>query len=258
MYVRVDTSLDCASSVSQTFRILDGLFISLYLGIPAIWLLLLLRRKAELNPAPSDLRFSLFLRDRDVSLNSLRFLFDCFRPEYYYFEVVEMSERQRFVCLFFLKFVFVFLKQVSNQHFSASPAPKLLCRGRRVVLIGVIPLMSEYSARRATYAVCLSLCSWAFYREVEPFRMSSNNALVRWSRFAVKQRTIHLVEHIQNRKSSPSVPSLFCLPVCITPLPRTSPLPVSLGSAIELRRPGHHIPHVWGCPCDRCWAGRRA
>ena len=72
------------------FRLLDGFFIVLYLGIPALWLLLLCRRRAELNPAPNDLRFALFLRDRNNSLKPLRFLFDAYLPEYFYFEVVEM------------------------------------------------------------------------------------------------------------------------------------------------------------------------
>lgn len=89
-YVKFDTSLDCDSPESQKFQILDCLFIALYLGIPVLWLILLSRRRAELNPVPGDLRFALFLRDRNDSLDSLRFLFDIYLPKYYYFEVVEM------------------------------------------------------------------------------------------------------------------------------------------------------------------------
>lgn len=69
---------------------MDGLFIAVYLGIPALWLLLLCRRRSDLNPCPRDLRFALFLRDRDDSLEPIRFLFDIYLPQYYYFEVVEM------------------------------------------------------------------------------------------------------------------------------------------------------------------------
>lgn len=76
--------------MSASFYLLDSLFIVFYLGIPALWLLLLCRRRAELNPASNDLRFALFLRDRNDSLNSLRFLFDSFLPKFYYFEAVEM------------------------------------------------------------------------------------------------------------------------------------------------------------------------
>lgn len=89
-YVKVDTSLDCDSFESQTFIILDGLFIVIYLGIPLLWLLLLCRRQADLNPSTLDLRLKYYLRDRQAALNPIRFLFDVYRPQLYFFEVVEM------------------------------------------------------------------------------------------------------------------------------------------------------------------------
>lgn len=89
-YVKVDTSLDCDSSESQTFRILDGLFISIYLGIPVMWLLLLCRRRGEMNPRTLDMRLKIYLRNQNTVLNPIRFLFDVYRPQLYFFEVIEM------------------------------------------------------------------------------------------------------------------------------------------------------------------------
>ena len=89
-YVKVDTSLDCDSSESRFFRLLDGFFIAIYLGIPLLWLLLLCRRRAEMNPRTLDLRLKYYLRDRNVVLDPLRFLFDVYRPQFYFLDVVEM------------------------------------------------------------------------------------------------------------------------------------------------------------------------
>lgn len=89
-YVKVDTSLDCDSSESLNFKLLDGCFIAAYLGIPLFWLLLLHRRRVDMNPRTLDLRHKYFLRDQNTALNPLRFLFEVYRPRYYFWEVIEM------------------------------------------------------------------------------------------------------------------------------------------------------------------------
>jgi hypothetical protein len=53
----------------------------------------LLSRRERLNPAPTtgtDKRLSLFLRDQDEGLRSLRFLFGAYQPSVFFMEVVEM------------------------------------------------------------------------------------------------------------------------------------------------------------------------
>ena len=90
--VRVDTSLDCNSEESQTFRALDVLFISAYLSIPLLWFVLLCRRRTDLNPGVNDLRLKDFIRDRNETLGPMRFLFDVYKPQYFFWEVVEMYD----------------------------------------------------------------------------------------------------------------------------------------------------------------------
>lgn len=89
-YVKVDTSLDCDSPESQGFRLLDSFFITAYLGIPLLWLVLLYQRRAEMNPRTLDLRLKYYLRDRNIALNPFRFLFDVYRPPFYFLDVAEM------------------------------------------------------------------------------------------------------------------------------------------------------------------------
>ena len=88
--LKIDTSLDCESPQHQAFRVLDGTFIGVYLGIPLLWLILLCQRRSDLNPNTSDTRLKYFLRDSNAALNPIRFLFDVYKPQYFYLEVVEM------------------------------------------------------------------------------------------------------------------------------------------------------------------------
>ena len=48
---------------------------------------------------------------------------------------------------------------------------------RRVFLVGVLPLLSTLSSRRAALGVVVSLCSAVVYREVEPFINPTTNLL---------------------------------------------------------------------------------
>lgn len=89
-FVRVDTSLDCDSAESQSFQALDAMLIAIYLGIPALWFVLLYRHRNALNPRMGDERLKYFFRDQDEDLNWIRFLFQTYRPNHYCFEVFEM------------------------------------------------------------------------------------------------------------------------------------------------------------------------
>jgi hypothetical protein len=92
-YLRIDTSIDCDSKEFKTFEILDGLFITVYLSIPLVWLALLSTNRHRLNPKHSsnkDVKHALFVRDNDQGLSALRFLFAAYKPQYFYAECVEM------------------------------------------------------------------------------------------------------------------------------------------------------------------------
>ena len=79
------------------------------------------------------------MRDRDLSLAPLRFLFDSYRCDCWWFEVAEIY--------------------------------------RRVVFVSVIPLMSTNTARRASLGCVLAILSLLFYREEQPFRTKFTNLI---------------------------------------------------------------------------------
>jgi hypothetical protein len=91
LYLRVDTSVSCETSKFQKFALIDGLFIILYLSIPVIWICLLYRVRDHLNPKRKARR-SVMVRqiENDHELQPLQFLFYVYKPQYYYFEAVEM------------------------------------------------------------------------------------------------------------------------------------------------------------------------
>jgi hypothetical protein len=93
LYLRIDTSISCETSNFTIFKLVDGLFISVYMAIPLMWLVLLMGNRRILNPPEatgSDKHLALFLRDHDEDLNPLRFLFAIYKPSFYFAEVIEM------------------------------------------------------------------------------------------------------------------------------------------------------------------------
>lgn len=95
-YLRVDTSVDCGSSYYQRFRILDALFVVIYVSVPGFWFSLLYRRRFGLKPvqtATKDPGYFLWLRNKNEELKSLRFLYETYQPQVYYWEVVEIYRR---------------------------------------------------------------------------------------------------------------------------------------------------------------------
>lgn len=138
-YLRVDTAIDCRSDGYLAFRDVNLCFIFVYQMIPMLWYFLLWGRRDALNPPVSqtDPLLALFVRDRDVSLKSLRFLFDCYRSDRWWFEVAEMY--------------------------------------RRMVFVSVIPLVSSESATRASFGAILAIASMMYYREEQPFKTGFTN-----------------------------------------------------------------------------------
>ena len=85
-YLRVDTSVSCTSTRFKSFAVADGLFIFIYLSIPLLWLLMLCRNRERLNPKSDTLEEALEIRNQDVELKPLAFLFESYHPSYYYWE----------------------------------------------------------------------------------------------------------------------------------------------------------------------------
>lgn len=88
-YLEVDTSIDCSSDEYVTFAIIDLLLVACYMMIPIIWLCVLYRWRALLNPPTSDPRLAQYLRSQNEELKPFKFLFAHYQPRFYYFEVVE-------------------------------------------------------------------------------------------------------------------------------------------------------------------------
>ena len=91
-YLRADTGIDCKSEGYLEFRQINLVFVAIYQMIPIVWLYLLSGRRDALQPPVSALddNLALHIRDKDVSLKSLRFLFDSYRCDMWWFEVAEV------------------------------------------------------------------------------------------------------------------------------------------------------------------------
>jgi hypothetical protein len=140
-YLRSDTSIDCDSSGYSKFSSVVIMFILLYQLIPITWMFLLYKRRHSLNPPTSsdDKQLSLFIRDNDPSLASLKFLFKDYNCSKWWFEVADMY--------------------------------------RRIIFIGVIPLVSANTATRASIACILAIVSVAYFREEQPYRVDFTNMI---------------------------------------------------------------------------------
>ncbi len=138
-------------------------------------------------------------------------------------------------------------------------------RGRRVGLVGVLPLSSDSSPRRACYGLCFSLCSWAFYREIEPFCNPKDNSLVRGCHFhfflnSMLQNLIDLsiCKRVRFEPASQLAFSICFLNLLsrltFSVLPA---FPHHLDSALflELRHPGRYLSYLWSSYCDFSRAG---
>jgi hypothetical protein len=138
-YLRSDTGIDCQSDEYEYFKSVVTFLIIVYQSIPIIWMVLLYRQRAALDPLTSnhDPRLALFIRDHNPELAPLRFLFKDYNCNKWWFEVAEMY--------------------------------------RRVVFVGVLPLVSPITATRASMGCVLAIASVAYYREERPYRVGFTN-----------------------------------------------------------------------------------
>ena len=149
-YLRTDTSIDCESAEFKSFAALDFFFLAIYLSIPLVWSALLWRVRNRLNPPSKnykDAKAAMAKRSQDIELKPLAFLFSVYKADCYWFEPLEMY--------------------------------------RRIVFVGVVPLLSARISRRAAIGVALALISAVAYREIEPFGRSSTNVLVHVAQYSI-------------------------------------------------------------------------
>jgi hypothetical protein len=98
-FLRADSKIDCNSSDYKEFRSVMLLFIILYQSIPVCWMFLLYQYKDVLYTwsGNHDEKLALYVRDRNKSLDSIRFLFNDYRTPKWWFEVAEMYRRILFI-----------------------------------------------------------------------------------------------------------------------------------------------------------------
>jgi hypothetical protein len=115
--------------------------IALYQMIPVLWLVLLLNKRCKINPAVSatDPKLALYIRDKDAALSPIRFLFDSYTVQKWWFEVAEMY--------------------------------------RRILFVSIIPLSSNIKATRASLGCILGVLSMIYFRAENPFRREFNNII---------------------------------------------------------------------------------
>ena len=141
LYLRSDTSIDCESSSYLQFRGVVILFLMIYQMIPILWMILLFGRREELNPSTSnhDEKLASFIRESNSKLATLRFLFQDYKCSKWWFEIAEMY--------------------------------------RRIVFIGIIPLISPRSSVRSSFGLILAILSIIYFREEQPYRVEFTNLI---------------------------------------------------------------------------------
>jgi len=100
-YLMKDYSISCSDSSFTLFSTYSGFMLFVYpIGVPMLYLLLLLKKKAALTRPTAEVSLIslsprllcqtniISQRDSDERLNGMRFLFEHYRPECWYFEVV--------------------------------------------------------------------------------------------------------------------------------------------------------------------------
>lgn len=138
-YLRADTYINCDDNDYIHFRNVNSIFIAVYQSIPIIWIVLLYRIKDALNPPNSSDDQGLANRDKNPNLASLQFLFRDYRCSKWWFEVVDMY--------------------------------------RRIIFIGVLPLVSSRPAVRSSFGCILAIMSVAYFREEQPYRVEFTNVI---------------------------------------------------------------------------------
>jgi hypothetical protein len=140
-YLRSDTGINCRDDSYVEFKFVVIIFLFIYQLIPVIWFVLLYRQKDHLNPntLKKDENLSCYIRDNNSQLRALRFLFVDYKCSKWWFEIADMY--------------------------------------RRIIFIGVLPLVSPNPATRSSFGVIVAIISVAYFREEQPYRVEFTNVI---------------------------------------------------------------------------------
>jgi len=138
--LRSDTNINCNSKAHHLFEIINSFLIIAYLSIPFVWIVILKSEKKHLFPAGiKDDALIMQRRRMEDSLLQFRFLYERYVPSMVYFESVDMF--------------------------------------RRILFVGVIPLMATSSLMRSAIGVGLSLFAMIINRELFPYVDTDTNVV---------------------------------------------------------------------------------
>jgi hypothetical protein len=86
-YLRADYSISCKTSKYQLFKIYAGIMILLIpIGIPVTYFVVLWRRRQRIKQTVEE-------REKDEELSSVAFLFESYKPQFWWFEIFETCRR---------------------------------------------------------------------------------------------------------------------------------------------------------------------
>ena len=142
-FLQADLSIDCDSARFVEAKTIAFLMIAIYpIGIPLVYACLLFCFRRLINPLGCDeltaMRIRRELKDTNPRLRAIEFLFSCYRPGAYGFEVFESV--------------------------------------RRIAMTGLIRYVKKASGPPVA-GILLSLVSIIVFREISPYENPSTNAL---------------------------------------------------------------------------------
>jgi hypothetical protein len=179
------------------FRAHVIVFIIIYQSIPILWFVLLYQKRKKLHQRKqTDVQLSLFVRDQDKDVDALRFLFNCYLPNRWWFEVAEIYRRTLFVGILpllspeasvrasvgmifaIIRYIFIYLLCHMNIVFTTT----LLCNDSN---------STSQVFVKCVHLVCIhvnthvNLYSIAFYREEQPFRVQFTNVIAYVAQYVI-------------------------------------------------------------------------
>ena len=164
-----DLAVNCESARFTNAKNLAIFMIFVYpLGIPFLYACLLFRARRQINPLGCDALQAMRVRSEMVFANSelraIEFLFSCYRPEAYGFEVFESL--------------------------------------RRITMTGLIRYVAKTSGPPVA-GIVLSLVSIIVFREVQPYENPSTNALSSFAQWQLLSTYLLAYSLLVELKSAP-------------------------------------------------------
>lgn len=151
-YIRMETNINCNSKLYQQLSILVIIFTIIYLSIPILWFIGLYRKRhlfhsmnTNIKGKERDEKHLMYLCDNNPHLFKFKYIFNDYKSDSWYFEIIDMF--------------------------------------RRILFISIIPLLSKQY--RSTFSCLITFLFIYVFRERQPFREEFSNSLAYLSQFSI-------------------------------------------------------------------------